>query len=208
MKKGLFSLFFFLVGCSSQTKDTEENTIMYFFLSDDWIEEEATAIIESAEYWEQEIGIDFFEFGGYISHNEGFHNEDMYDGLMVIYPFSRSSINEDIASLLEYEGGFSGYYLGDILLFRALDFEEVDENICYTQRDSVYICNTREEIYENPSFSHYINEFLPRVSTHEFGHAIGLDDHDEAPSIMEGNSSEITGIDIENVCKIYSCSNI
>lgn len=199
MKKMAFFTvtFIFLSGCLSQNLDDGPVEI---WLDARWDSEEQTAIIYGMERWEEETGINFFDFPGVYEDEDGeFSVEgDLYDGRHVVYKLMSPSedsiwLEENYySSVSGRRTGLRGYGLHtDIILF----WYSISQEEALSVRD-IYLVS------------------LSNLVTHESGHFLGMGHNvvDCAESMMapvscrhNGNYREITENDVDQLCVFYDC---
>jgi hypothetical protein len=199
MKKVTFvvSTFIFLSGCLSQNLD---NGPVEIWLDAQWDSEEQTAIIYGMERWEEETGINFFNFPGVYEDEDGEFSveDDLYDERHVVYKLLAPSedsiwLEENYFSSVPGENaGLWGYgFHSDIILF----WYEFSMDADMSERD-IYLV------------------FLSNIATHESGHFLGMGhnvvDCDEsmmAPMDCEqdGSYRPITDNDVDELCVFYDC---
>lgn len=185
-------VFFVFTGCYGS-----DDVPFQIFLDSKWDEDEQLAIIFGMERWEDEAGINFFEFVGEFTDDE-FTFEDIDDGHHVVYKLMAP--NEDTLWLEDnydcncYAPGskLNGYGLHtDILL--------------YWYRFSAY--------YGPDDRENYLI-FLSNLITHESAHFLGLGHNnvDCSRSMMapinctpDGEYREIADEDVEQLCVFYDC---
>jgi hypothetical protein len=183
-----------------------------YYISDAWSGPEIEVIREAAETWERLTCLDLFDDQGFMPNDGGWTRPKLNDHVNVVYPFSRIDTTPDLEDYLEMEGGFSGYYCGDILLMRSVFLRSVDGQVCFYGEDgTLHSCVTEEEALEDSVFQFNL-EFIKRIAAHEMGHALGLGHNDSAPSVMSTDASppefwsvEPTAADIDNLCRLYDC---
>ncbi|MFA5128975.1 MAG: matrixin family metalloprotease [Patescibacteria group bacterium] len=183
-----------------------------FSLSTDWSNPEDEVLREAAEIWERMTCLDLFNDQGYEPHDGGWTRPKLNDHKDVVYPFSQIDTTPDIEDYLEMTGGFAGYFCGDILIMRGAYLRSVDDQICFYSREGdPSRCLSEEEAREDFVFQFNL-ELVKRTAIHEFGHALGLDHNDSAPSVMGTDASppefysvEPTAADIDNLCRLYDC---
>jgi hypothetical protein len=198
---------------SENDDDLRRSGFFAYYLSTAWSGSEGETIREAAKVWENLTCLRLFEYRGLEPDDGGWTREKMYDNKYVVYPFSKIDSTPDIDSYLEeYEGGFNGYYVGDILLRRAFWLRAIDGQICFYDKEANLLhCNTETEALEDPAFiAHLV--MLKRWAIHEFGHALGLRHNDREPSAMTTDAApdefyreEPTRADIDNLCQIRAC---
>ncbi len=181
-----------------------------YYISSSCLEnlDEARAIVEGADEWNEKSCAEFFRYIG-IVNDDWFTREDLQDGLLVVYCVDdeeNSSVNE----IIDIDKKSAGYSIADIIIRR---------------KGALNIAGYRyQHIYFHPKDasiprSYYLKVFKG-LATHEFGHqftpyshnidergysvmnfALGSQMAAYEPTLLDiWGSREVTGI-----CERYGC---
>lgn len=184
---------FVLTGCCWQGEIPVK-----IFLDSKWDDDEQLAIMFGMEQWEDEAGLNFFEFVGDFDDYEFTFLEDIGDGRHVVYKLMEP--NED-SLWLENNYDHDHHAPGSVLAGYGL-------------RTDILLYWYRFFTYYSPNDRENYLIFLSNLATHESGHFLGLGHNnvDCSQSMMaprgctpDGEYREIAGGDVEQLCVFYDC---